>query len=50
VLGASGFDGIVAGDTVRSAAEVDGSLPTHVTILDTSPLVAEAIAIAHSGI
>ncbi len=50
VLGAAGFNGIVTGDTVRSASEEDGSLPGHVTILDTSPLVAEAIAVAHSGI
>ena len=50
VLDAAGFDGIVAGDTVPSAAEADDSLPAHVTILDTSPLVAEAIALAHSGI
>jgi ribose-phosphate pyrophosphokinase len=50
VLDAAGFDGVVVGDTVQSAAEEAGSLPAHATILDTSRLVAEAIAIAHSGI
>lgn len=50
VLDAAGFDGIVVGDTVRSAAEAAGSLPARVTILDTSPLVSEAIALVHSGI
>jgi ribose-phosphate pyrophosphokinase len=50
VLDAAGFDGVVVGDTVRSAAEESGSLPARVTILDTSSLLGEAIAVAHSGL
>ncbi len=50
VLDAAGFDGIVVGDTVRSAAEEAGTLPAQVTILDTSRLVGEAIAVSHAGI
>ena len=50
VLGAAGFDGIVVGDTVRSEAENAGLLPESVTILDTSRLACEAIALAHSGL
>ena len=48
-LGADLFDGIVVGDTVRSALEEAGRLPPHVAILDTSRLVGEAIAVSHSG-
>jgi ribose-phosphate pyrophosphokinase len=50
VLDAARFESIVVGDTVRSAAEDAGALPAHVTVLDTSSLVAEAIAICHSGL
>ena len=50
VLGAAGFDGVVVGDTVRSEAENAGLLPENVTILDTSRLACEAIALAHSGL
>jgi ribose-phosphate pyrophosphokinase len=50
VLDAARFEGIVVGDTVRSAAEETGTLPARVTVLDTSSLVAEAIAIGHSGL
>lgn len=49
-LGAAGFDGIVVGDTVRSEAETAGLLPENVTVLDTSGLAAEAIALAHTGL
>jgi ribose-phosphate pyrophosphokinase len=49
-LAADVFDGIVVGDTVRSALEEAGRLPAHVTVLDTSPLLSEAIAVSHSGI
>jgi len=50
VLGAAGFDGVVVGDTVRSEAEIAGLLPENVTILDTSRLACEAVALAHSGL
>jgi ribose-phosphate pyrophosphokinase len=50
VLGTACFDGIVVGDTVRSEAEIAGQLPENVTILDTSRLACEAIALAHSGL
>jgi ribose-phosphate pyrophosphokinase len=50
VLGAAGFDGIVVGDTVHSEAETAGLLPENVTVLDTSRLVGEAIALAHAGL
>ncbi len=50
VLNAAEFDGIVVGDTVRSAAEVAGALPARVTVLDTSRLVGEAIALTHAGL
>ncbi len=50
VLGSAGFDGIVVGDTVRSAAEIAGILPENVTILDTSRLACEAIARVHAGL
>jgi len=50
VLGAAAFDGIVVGDTVLSAAEAAGLLPENVTILDTSRLVGEAIALTHTGL
>jgi len=49
-LGAAGFDGIVVSDTVRSEAEAAGLLPENVTVLDTSGLAAEAIALAHTGL
>jgi ribose-phosphate pyrophosphokinase len=49
-LATAGFDGIVVSDTVHSAAEEAGRLPENVAVLDTSRLVAEAIAIAHGGI
>jgi ribose-phosphate pyrophosphokinase len=48
-LGPPLFDGVVVGDTVRSAAEATGALPAHVRVLDTAPLLARAIALAHSG-
>jgi len=48
-LGAE-FDGIVVTDTVCSAGEAAGLLPETVTILDTSGLIAEAIALAHAGL
>jgi ribose-phosphate pyrophosphokinase len=44
------FDGIVVADTVRSAREEAGRLPPQVTVLDTAPLLAETIAVSHSGI
>ena len=47
---AGAIDGIVVGDTVCSALEATGSLPPQVTILDTAPLLAEAIAVSHSGL
>lgn len=50
VLAGAEFDGIVVGDTVRSEAEIAGILPENVTVLDTSRLAAEAIALAHTGI
>jgi ribose-phosphate pyrophosphokinase len=50
VLREAEFDGIVVGDTVRSAAEQAGLLPENVVVLDTSPLVCDAIALAHAGI
>jgi ribose-phosphate pyrophosphokinase len=50
VLGPEMFDGIVVGDTVCSALQEASRLPPHVTILDTSPLVADAIAVSHSGL
>jgi ribose-phosphate pyrophosphokinase len=50
LLGPDMFHGIVVGDTVRSALQEACLLPAHVTILDTAPLVAEAIAVSHSGI
>ena len=50
VLRGAEFDGIVVGDPVRSAAEAAGLLPDNVTILDTSPLAAEAVVRAHAGI
>jgi ribose-phosphate pyrophosphokinase len=50
VLAAAGFDGIVVGDTVHSGAEIVGILPENVTILDTSRLACEAIAMAHAGL
>ncbi len=48
-LVAAGFDGIVVGDTVRSAAETAGLLPESTTILDTSRLLGEIIARTHAG-
>jgi ribose-phosphate pyrophosphokinase len=50
VLGAAGFDGIVVGDTVRSEVEGIGLLPKNVTVLDTSHLACEAIALTHAGL
>ena len=50
VLGGGEFDSILVTDTVRSEAEIAGRLPDNVTVLDTSPLVCEAIAIAHAGL
>jgi ribose-phosphate pyrophosphokinase len=50
LLGPEMFDGIIVGDTVCSALQEAGLLPSHVTILDTSALVAEAVAVTHSGI
>jgi ribose-phosphate pyrophosphokinase len=50
VLGVAEFDGIVVSDTVYSAAEAAGLLPENVTVLDTSRLVCEAIAVTHTGI
>lgn len=50
VLGGTEFDGIVVGDTVRSEAEIAGLLPENVTVLDTSHLVGEAIALTHAGL
>jgi ribose-phosphate pyrophosphokinase len=44
VLGAAQFDGIVVGDTVRSAAEAGVPGLANVTILDTSRLVGDAVA------
>jgi len=50
MLASAGFDGIVVGDTVRSGAEIAGFLPENVTILGTSRLACEAIAMAHTGL
>jgi ribose-phosphate pyrophosphokinase len=50
VLDAAALDGIVVGDTVLRAEEAAGSLPRNLTVLDTSPLVCEAIALAHTGL
>jgi len=50
LLGPEMFDRIIVGDTVSSAVQEACLMPTHVTILDTSSLVAEAIAVTHSGI
>jgi hypothetical protein len=41
---------IVVADTVVSTAEAVGLLPENVTMLDTSRLVGEAIALTHTGI
>lgn len=49
-LGAAEFDGIVVGDTVRSAAEEAGLLPETVVVLDTSRLLCDAIALTHAGV
>jgi ribose-phosphate pyrophosphokinase len=49
VLGAAEFDGIVVGDTVYSAAEESGLLPENITVLDTSQLLGEIIALCHAG-
>jgi phosphoribosylpyrophosphate synthetase len=49
-VGAAEFDGKVDGDTARSAAEEAGLLPENVVTLDTSRVISEAIALAHSGI
>jgi ribose-phosphate pyrophosphokinase len=50
VLGAAEFDGIVVGDTVYSATEENGLLPENTTVLDTSQLLGEVIALCHAGI
>ncbi len=50
LLGGGAFDGIVVGDTVLSAAEEAGRLPESVTVLDTSRLVGDAIALSHTGV
>jgi ribose-phosphate pyrophosphokinase len=42
------LDGIVITDTVRPAAAEVGDLPNHITVLDTSPLIAAAIMAAHA--
>jgi ribose-phosphate pyrophosphokinase len=49
LLGASEFEGIAIGDTVRSDAESDGLLPENVTVLETAKLLCDAIAVAHTG-
>ena len=49
-LGGAAFDGIVVGDTVLSTAEAAGLLPENVTMVDTSALVCEVIALTHRGI
>ncbi len=49
VLDAAAFDGVVVGDTVRMAADLAGRLPRNLTSLDTSGLICEAIALAHTG-
>ncbi len=48
-LATAGFDAIIVGDTVCSAAEHAGLLPETVTILDTSRLASEAVAHTHAG-
>jgi ribose-phosphate pyrophosphokinase len=50
VLDAAEFDGIVCGDTVCFVAEAAGLMPKNVTILQTSRLVCEAIALTHTGL
>jgi ribose-phosphate pyrophosphokinase len=50
ILRAAEFDGIVVGDTVVSAAEAAGNLPEIVTILDTSRLLGDLIALSHAGL
>jgi ribose-phosphate pyrophosphokinase len=49
-LGGAQLDGIVATDTVCSAAEAAGLLPENVTVLDSSGLVCDAIAVSHAGL
>jgi phosphoribosylpyrophosphate synthetase len=50
VLGGTEFDGIIVADTVLSTAEAAGLLPENVTMLDTSRLVGDVIALTHTGI
>lgn len=50
VLRAAECDGIVVGDTVVSAAEANGVLPQTVTVLDTSRLLCDVIALSHTGL
>lgn len=50
VLGGAEFDGIIVADTVLSTAEAAGLLPENVTMLDTSRLVGDVIALTHTGI
>ena len=49
VLADSVFEGIAVADTVRSVAAASGQLPAKILRLDSTSLVAEAIALAHSG-
>jgi hypothetical protein len=41
---------IVVADTVLSEAEAAGELPGTATVLDTSRLLSDAIALSHSGL
>jgi ribose-phosphate pyrophosphokinase len=49
VLGDPVFEGIAVTDTVRSVAAASGQLPGTILHLDSTRLVADAIAVAHSG-
>ena len=50
MLAAAELDGIVVSNTVCSIAKQAGLLPANVTVLDTSHLLGEAMALSHSGI
>jgi ribose-phosphate pyrophosphokinase len=49
VLGDPVFDGVAVTDTVYSDAAAAGQLPATICHLDSTALVADAIALAHSG-
>jgi ribose-phosphate pyrophosphokinase len=49
-LASAGFDGIVVTDTIRCSADESRLLPETVTVLDSSRLLGEAIALHHTGL